>query len=165
MKQKQNFIDKYYLHSFFLGIILFLFYVLSMNSSFLYTSIFNYSNLKSDDFDWATNPVKYSLNYLTVKQLDRNKKFVDLDSSLFVKIPNYNPDILARDISWLKAWNKDYEETLFNRTIYLTPYMWNYNHDWKENVWSHLAVDIKAPNWTPVYSIANWINTKIWFEK
>lgn len=165
MKQKQNFIDKYYLHSFFLGIILFLFYVLAINSSFLYTSIFNYSNLKSDDFDWATNPVKYSLNYLTVKQLDRNKKFVDLDSSLFVKIPNYNPDILARDISWLKAWNKDYEETLFYRTIYLTPYMWNYNHDWKENVWSHLAVDIKAPIWTPVYSIANWIITKVWFEK
>lgn len=165
MKQKQNFIDKYYLHSFAIGILAFLFYVLSINNSFLYTSIFNYSNLKSDVFDWTVSPIKYTLNYLTVKQIDRKKRFTDLDSSLFISMPDYEPNILSRDITTLKAWNKEYEETMLQRTVYITPYMWNYNHDWKENVWSHLAIDIKAPIWTPVYAIANWVVTRLWYEK
>lgn len=165
MKQKQNFIDKYYLHSFIAGIVIFFFYLLSINTSFLYTSIFNYSNLQGEPFDGTVTPIKYTLNYLTVKQVDRNKNFIDLDSSMFIKLPEYNPEVLARDLSGSKAGDSNYEETMLQRVVYITPYMWNYNHDWKENVGSHLAVDIKAPTWTPVYAIANWVITKVWYEK
>jgi hypothetical protein len=123
MKQKQNFIDKYYIHSFIIGIIVFLFYVLSINNSFLYTSIFNYSNLQGEPFDGTVTPIKYTLNYLTIKQVDRNKNFIDLDSSLFIKIPEYNADILARDLSGLKSGDSDYDETMLQRLVYITPYM------------------------------------------
>lgn len=165
MKPKQNFIDKYYLHSIAFALIAVLFYVFSVNNSFLYTSILNYSNLKADPFDGTVTPIKYTLNYLTVKQVDRNKNFTDLDSSMFIKMPDYNPEILARDLSGSKSGDANYEETMLQRVVYITPYMWNYNHDWKENVWSHLAVDIKAPTGTPVYAIANWVITKVWYEK
>ncbi|MDD5213512.1 MAG: peptidoglycan DD-metalloendopeptidase family protein [Candidatus Gracilibacteria bacterium] len=165
MKPKQNFIDKYYLHSIAFALIAVLFYVFSVNNSFLYTSILNYSNLKADPFDGTVTPIKYTLNYLTVKQVDRNKNFTDLDSSMFIKMPDYNPEILARDLSGSKSGDANYEETMLQRVVYITPYMGNYNHDGKENVGSHLAVDIKAPTGTPVYAIANGVITKVGYEK
>ena len=160
-----NFREKYFLSTWILRIFLFLFYLLSINNSFLYTSVLNYKNIESDPFDWTTNPIKYTLNYLTTTSADRIKKFTDLDSSKFIPLPDYDKVILWRSIEWLKSWDNDYDETVFLRSIYLVPYMGNYNHDWQEYAWSHLAVDIKWPIWTPVYSIANWVVVKVWYEK
>lgn len=160
-----NFREKYFLSTWILRIFLFLFYLLSINNSFLYTSVLNYKNITADPFNWTTTPLKYTLNYLTTTSADRLKKFTDIDSSKFISLPNYDKTILWRNVEWLKSWDSDYDETILLRSIYLVPYMGNYNHDWQEYVWSHLAVDIKWPIWTPVYSIANWVVVKVWYEK
>lgn len=90
---------------------------------------------------------------------DRDLKFVDIPSDNFISIPKYDPEVFERDLLSLTPGSKKYEETLLSRYIYTTPYMWNYMSDYKEYAWSHLAVDIKSPIWTPVRSIANGVVT------
>ncbi|MDD4151633.1 MAG: peptidoglycan DD-metalloendopeptidase family protein [Candidatus Gracilibacteria bacterium] len=160
-----NFREKYFLSTWILRIFLFLFYILSVNNSFLYTSVLNYKNITADPFNGATTPIKYTLNYLTTTSADRLKKFTDIDSSKFISLPNYDKNILGRDLTGMLAGNPQYDETILLRSIYLVPYMGNYNHDGQEYAGSHLAVDIKAPTGTPVYSIANGVVIKVGYEK
>ena len=99
-------------------------------------------------FDGAETPIKKSANYLTWK----GDIYTD----------NYNSISDKINIAKYKQALSDQEsDEIKNAKItYPVVYMGTYNYDHKENLGSHLAVDIKAAIGTPVYNIANGVVTK-----
>lgn len=162
--KRPTLIDKYRFYPWYLNLSLVLFYLFGSISSPLYTSVLQYKNIISDPFDWTVSPIEFVPEYLIISSDDRKKTYTDLDSSSFVRIPDYNIDVLSRSIDDYKAWDDIYEETLASRVIYTVPYMSTYNYDYNEFSWSHPWVDIKAPVWTPIRSIANWVVVQVWSQ-
>lgn len=164
MKNLSNIWEKYYIHSTVLTLVLFLFYLLWMNNSFLYTSVLDFKNVSSEPFNWTIYPIEYVPNPFLLSYTERKKTFSEIDSKYFIKTPKYDSSVFWKDPDTLDTSSQDYIDTLTQRVIYTVPYMWTYNMDYKEYTWSHLWVDIIAPTWTPVRSIANWVVVKVWYE-
>ncbi len=73
----------------------------------------------------------------------------------FIKLPKYNLNTLQFPSDSL-IWGNSNHDIIRNAKItYSVVYMGNYKLDHKEDVGSHLAVDIKLPEGTPIRSIAN----------
>lgn len=109
-----------------------------------------YSNVTSLPFDGTIMPILYIPDWTKPDNQDKSKRFEDISISEYLPIPQY--DALAL----LDASNVSKSSTILRYT-YFTPYMWSYNLDYKEHAWWHLGVDIRAPLWTPVLSIANGV--------
>lgn len=148
------------------NLILFLFLLISVFwVKYLKSSVLEYSNIASDEFNGTVYPISYVPNWLKSKNTNKSMNF-DSDNfgiDEFIEIPKYDTSILA-DSSWL---NKD---SLLARYTYPVVYMGNYKLDYDEYAWSHPWVDIRAPIGTPVLSIANWVvikvkNTETWDGK
>ena len=109
-----------------------------------------YSNILSDPFDGTTMPIAYIPDWTKTENQDKSKRFEDIAISEYLPIPLY--DALSLGDTTLNSKSS----TILHYT-YITPYMGNYLHDYKEYVWGHLGVDIRAPIGTPVLSIANGV--------
>ena len=110
----------------------------------------SYTKIISDPFDGTIMPIAYIPDWTNWANQDKSKRFEDISISEFIPIPLYDPLALLEDKNPSKL------STIMHYT-YTTTYMWNYKLDYKENVWWHLGVDIRAPIGTPILSIANGV--------
>jgi hypothetical protein len=114
----------------------------------------NYAHIRSEDFDGTVMPITYIPDWTKVENQDKTKRFEDIDIKNYLPIPTYNAETLARDLN-----NTTKSSTILHFT-YTVPYMWSYTFNYKEYDGSHLWVDIRAPIWTPILSIANGVVVK-----
>lgn len=123
---------------------------------FIKSSVLEYSNITSDPFDWTVSPITFVPNWMKSKNTNKSMDFSDdrLSIDEFVELPKYDTTILS-DASWKNT------DSILARYTYPVVYMWNYKLDYEEYAWSHPWVDIRAPIWTPVLSIANWVVVKV----
>lgn len=159
-----TFWEKYYIHSIVIATVLFFFYLLWMNNSFLYSSILDYKNIVSDTFDGTVSPIEFVPNPLELSYEQRKQKYEDIDSKYFIKTPEYNPNIFWKDLDNLKPWTIQYSQTITQRLIYTVPYIGTYNFDYKEFAWSHPGIDIVVPEWTPIRNISAWVVVDVGFQ-
>lgn len=109
-----------------------------------------YSRIAWDPFDGTTLPIAYIPDWTKIENQDKSKRFEDIPISDYIPAPLY-------DILTLQDQNNITKWAAIGRYTYFTPYMWSYRLNYRENDGSHNAVDIRAPLWTPVLSIANWV--------
>lgn len=138
-------------------LIVFLLNILTINWIFLRGSIIDYKNVKSDEFDGTVYPIEYVPSPLLLTFDQRKQNYNKIESKYFIKIPKYNPEVFWKNLENLKPWTSEYWEVVTQRLIYTIPYMSTYKFDYKEYTWSHTWIDIIAPKWTPIKSIANWV--------
>lgn len=111
-------------------------------------------------FNGTTYPIKKVPNYSKLTTEERTFTFNQLPDSKLIDIPAYDPQQLKVPSDTLK-WNNPVDDVVRNAKItYSTPYMGDYKLDGLENAGSHLAVDIKVPEGTPVYAMANGVVAK-----
>jgi murein DD-endopeptidase MepM/ murein hydrolase activator NlpD len=92
--------------------------------------------------DWvALNSAEYSLSASAIPQ------------TKIVPLPNYDPIVFGTQIASL-SWSAD-KNTINKLVTFAVPYMGSYEANSKEYEGSHLAVDIKIPEGTSIYAIAN----------
>lgn len=126
-------------------------YFTTQFSFLLRTSLLGFP--EHEPFNGTTYPVKLVPDWSNVDA--SGKTFEQFVSSEIVAIPFYDPSQLSISTDSLE-WGNLEDNAIRNAKItYSVPYMGNYLFDGKENVGSHLAVDIKIPSNTPVYAIAN----------
>lgn len=105
-----------------------------------------------EKFDWAVMPVSSVPNWAKWWWDNRKTKFYEIDPKNLIDIPPYSISV------WWK-WPSEIKENTTEKMAkitYAVVYWWNYNIDnRKELSWSHPAVDIVIPVWTPIMSIAN----------
>lgn len=138
------------------NIILFLVLVVSIYwVNFLKSSILEYSNIESDSFNGTSLPITFIPNWLNPKNTNKSMEFSSdsLGIDEFIELPKYDTNLLLDD-----SWKNN--EALLARYTYPVVYAWNYKLDYKEYEGSHPWIDIRAPIWTPVLSIANWVVVK-----
>jgi len=135
-------------------------YLVNFNSTFLQTSLFQDKAHKP--FDGTVLPVQKAPDWTHLTEAERKMNFDELNSlGKIVDIPFYNPDDLAVPITSLE-YGDPAQDLIRNAIItYPVPYMGNYELDGLENVGSHLAVDVKLPQNTPIYAMANGIVDKV----
>ncbi len=109
-----------------------------------------YNNIHADPFDGTTLPITYIPDWTKTAYQDKTVRFESIPISDYIPIPLYDP------ISLLDVNNTSKTSRIVHYT-YITAYMGSYRLNYKENDWSHLGVDIRAPLWTPVLSIANGV--------
>ena len=112
-----------------------------------------YSKIISDPFDGSVMPIAYIPDWTKPENQDKSKRFEDIDIKEYIPIPLYDALALFDTQNSTKA------STILHYT-YITPYMGNYTHDYREYAGWHLWVDIRAPIGTPVLSIANGVIVK-----
>lgn len=108
----------------------------------------NYSNIKSEKFDWTISPIAYIPNWNKSQYWDKSLNFENIPTKDLVELPKYNVARLQN------------ENNLLERYTYTVLYMGGYSLNYKENDGSHLGVDIRAVTGTPVRNIANGVVVK-----
>lgn len=122
------------------------------------TSLFKASILdfpEHQPFNGTVYPVQKVPDWVHLKSENWNKSYSELSESDLVNIPYYDPNQLKISTDNLKWGNVNDDKIRNAKITYSVPYMGNYKLDGLENVGSHLAVDIKIPMETPIFSIAN----------
>lgn len=114
----------------------------------------SYKHIKGEEFDGTVMPITYIPDWTKAENQNKSKRFEEIDIKEYLPIPTYDASTLIRDLS-----NTTKSATILHYT-YTVPYMWSYNFNYKENDGSHLGIDIRAPIWTPVLSIANGVVIK-----
>lgn len=121
-------------------------------SSLLYrASVISYP--EHEPFDGTVYPIKKVANWVDSSNWD--KSYSSFSSSELVALPYYDPDVLTTPVENLEWGNSEHDKIRNAKITYSVPYMGNYLLDGRENGGSHPAVDIKTPEGTPVYSMAN----------
>jgi hypothetical protein len=111
-------------------------------------------------FDGLVMPVQKTPDWVALSQKEWDMPYSEIPSGKMQKIPEYNASNLRMPIESLK-WGDKRDDAIRNEKItYSVPYMGSYKLDGKEHSGSHLAVDIKIPNGTPIYAIGNGIIVK-----
>ncbi len=107
-------------------------------------------------FDGTTLPVLKVANWTALTSEEWDASYDQLaDVGKLIPLPTYDPSILKKSTESL-GWSSESDLNIRNAKItYSVPYMGNYKLDGVEYAGSHLAVDIKLPNNTPIYSIGN----------
>lgn len=111
----------------------------------------SYWHIRSLPFDGTVMPIAYIPDWTKVDNQDKKKTFENIEISDYIPLPTYDAQTLLKDME-----NTQKMSTILHYT-YTVPYMWSYKFNYKEHDGSHLWVDIRAPIWTPVLSIANWV--------
>lgn len=101
-------------------------------------------------FDGTVSPILFIPDWSNPSYRDKSLLFDDIPIKDYMPLPRYDANFLADTNNPSKA-------SFINHYTYTTLYMWSYRLNYKEHDGSHLAVDIRAPIWTPVLSIANGV--------
>ena len=111
-----------------------------------------------DPFDGTVMPIQEEPDWSSLSTAEYSMSYQELPASKLEPIPEYRTDYLTYDSSKL-GWSSSKDLDIRNTKItYPVPYAGNYElDDCGEGCGSHPAVDIKAPEGTPVYSIANGV--------
>lgn len=96
-------------------------------------------------FDGTTYPIKKVPNWVKLSAGKYNQKYGEFKSSEFMDIPAYDPDRMGGS-------SNDAKNAMIT---YPVVYMGNYEYDHTEYNGSHPAIDIKVPEGTPIYAMAN----------
>jgi hypothetical protein len=134
--------------------------VLSVNfhyeAGLLLTSI--YDAPEHAPFDGTVMPVQVMPDWSELSGDEYYMDYHELDPDKLIGIPEYRDDYLTFPTENL-VWGNDDHDVIRNAKItYPVPYTGNYElDDCGEGCGSHPAVDIKAPEGTPVYAIANGV--------
>lgn len=122
--------------------------------SFLYqTNILSYP--EHQPFDGTTYPIKKTANWVGLGSEKWDNDYSDLSEAELTDLPTYNPEQLAVSVDTLKWGDPDDNKVRNAKITYSVPYMGSYQLDGNEYAGSHPAVDIKIPEATPVFAIAN----------
>ena len=105
----------------------------------------------SNPFNGTVYPIDQTPNYLTWKGNVKVNSFDEIPSADLVDLPDYT----------LAVKGGDSDEVKNARLTFPVVYLGDYEGSFKENVGSHLAVDIRTPVGTPVKSIANGVVVKV----
>lgn len=126
---------------------------ISLISIFWNTEWFRASILQvPEKFDWAIYPIEKVPNWFTWGWDNKTTKFSEISQANLLDIAKYS------DAVWWKIPSDITEESAEKQAklTYPVVYMWDYDvenrTEWK---WSHLAVDIRVPTWTPIRAITN----------
>jgi murein DD-endopeptidase MepM/ murein hydrolase activator NlpD len=134
-------------------------YCVGLNNSIFQTSVVSLPEHKI--FDGTAFPVKIIPNYVKLKADRYNLAFDQYSSNELIDIPFYDAIELRTSVNDLKWGNPEHDKIRNAKITYSVPYMGNYRLDGQEYAGSHLAVDLKIPTGTPIYSIANGVVTKV----
>lgn len=112
-------------------------------------------------FDGTTAPIKVVPDWSHLSSGEYQYTYDQFSSDDFVDIPKYRNDYITYPTDKL-VWGNDSDDLIRNTKItYPVPYAGNYELDYcGEGCGSHPAIDIKAPEGTPVYAIANGVVVK-----
>ncbi|MEK7529045.1 MAG: M23 family metallopeptidase, partial [Patescibacteria group bacterium] len=111
-------------------------------------------------FNGTTYPIKNIPDWVSLTEAERKAPYEQIPESKLMDMPYYSPARLATDMTSLE-WNNTAHDAIRNEKItYSVPYLGNYKLDGYEYVGSHAAVDIKAPDGTPIYAMANGVVSK-----
>lgn len=128
-------------------------FMVNMNYSDFKASIIPSRNVP--DFDGTVLPVQKAPDWVALSSAEYNYSYNQLPPNKLINIPEYDPDKLIISTDNL-TWGNPQHDAIRNAKItYSVPYMGNYKLDGREYSGSHLAVDLKLPEGTPVYAIAN----------
>lgn len=86
---------------------------------------------------------------------DASTHYDSISPEHLIDLPKYDLAVMAFPSDDLVWGNKDHDFIRNTKITYSVVYMGNYKFDHKENVGSHLAIDLKLPTGTPLHSIAN----------
>ena len=105
-------------------------------------------------FDGTVYPIAKSPDWVHLGD-KRDYTYDQLAPADFQPLPFYDPTQLVKSADDL-VWGNPSDDAVRNAKItYSTPYMGDYKLDGREYAGSHLAVDIKVPEGTPIFAIAN----------
>lgn len=127
---------------------------LNYNAKHLMTSVTSYN---AEPFDGTVMPIQKVPSWSNLTSAEYNYSYSELPSSKLIPIPEYRNDYLTIDTDTL-GWSTSDKLIRDTQITYPVPFSGNYelNHC-GEGCGSHPAVDIKTPEGTPVYSIANGV--------
>jgi len=112
-------------------------------------------------YDGMALPIKTAPKWTSLDSSQWNLEYSQIPSEKMQPLPTYNPSDLTIPTESL-GWSTAHDLAIRNEKItFSVPYMGNYKLDGKEYAGSHLAVDIKVPRDTPVYSIGNGVVVKV----
>lgn len=130
--------------------------LVDQNANYLQVSLF--PTAKHAAFDGTVPPIAEVPNWVELNQSQWDKNFSKVKDR--IPLPYYDASELATPTSKLKWGNTQHNKIRNAKITYSSPYMSNYKLDGKENVGSHLAIDIKSGINNRVVSIMNCIVTK-----
>lgn len=126
-----------------------------------YTSNLSISVLDTPEhapFDGTVYPVQYVPDWTyTDYDMQQNDYSYFSSQGMLVSIPEYDPSTLLEPTADLVWGTDEYIEIVNAQITYPVVYAGTYALDGEEYAGSHPAIDIKAPEGTPVYAIANGI--------
>lgn len=109
-------------------------------------------------FDGTVMPIQEAPDWTNLTDSEWDMTYQELPQSKLESIPTYRNDYFTFDSSDLVWGNSEHDKIRNTKITYPVPYAGNYElDDCGEGCGSHPAVDIKVPEGTPVYSIANGV--------
>lgn len=133
-------------------------FALGQNQNYLYTSII--PTQSPEPYNGTALPVLMVPKWTALSSTEWNADYNSIPSSKMQSLPNYDPNLLKASTESL-GWSSTSDLNIRNAKItFSVPYMGNYKLDGVEYAGGHLAVDIKIPVNTPIYSIGNGVVTK-----
>jgi murein DD-endopeptidase MepM/ murein hydrolase activator NlpD len=111
-------------------------------------------------FDGTALPVLKVPKWTALSSAQYKAAYDAIPADKLITLPTYDPAILKTPTENL-GWKTESDLNVRNAKItFSTPYMGNYKLDGVEYAGNHPAVDIKIPDNTPIYAIANGIVTE-----
>lgn len=134
-------------------------YLASRNSMDFLASVL--PTKQAPPFDGLVMPVQRAPIWTSLTSDQYKMDYNHIPADKMQAIPAYDANVLKTSVAQL-GWKNPGDLSIRNAKItYSTPYMGDYKLDGIENAGSHLAVDIKVPDYTPVFAIGNGAVVKV----